>query len=66
MAETQAASRPWTLQDYQDAFNDPDSFFSEFFVTSGDATLIAFYVLAIGALIGVIGASVGLRRFLRT
>ena len=51
---------------FDDAFNDPDSFFSEFFVTSGDATLIAFYVLAIGALIGVIGASVGLRRFLRT
>ena len=31
-----------------------------------DATLIAFYVLGIGALIGVIGASVGLRNYLRT
>jgi cell division transport system permease protein len=51
---------------FDDAFNDPESFFSEFYVTGGDATLIAFYVLAIGALIGVIGASVGLRRFLRT
>jgi cell division transport system permease protein len=51
---------------FDDAFNDPESFFSEFFVTSGDTTLIAFYVLAIGALIGVVGASVGLRRFLRT
>jgi cell division transport system permease protein len=51
---------------FDDAFNDPDSFFGEFYVTTGDATLISFYVLAIGALIGVLGASVGLRRFLRT
>ncbi|HEX5586567.1 MAG TPA: permease-like cell division protein FtsX [Acidimicrobiia bacterium] len=51
---------------FDDAFNDRESFFSEFYVTSGDTTLIAFYVLAIGALIGVVGASVGLRRFLRT
>ena len=51
---------------FDDAFNDRESFFSEFYVTTGDTTLIAFYVLAIGALIGVIGASVGLRRFLRT
>ena len=51
---------------FDDAFADPDSFFSEFFVTAGDATLIAFYVLVIGVLIGIVGASVGLRRFLRT
>ncbi|MET0921055.1 MAG: permease-like cell division protein FtsX [Acidimicrobiia bacterium] len=51
---------------FDQAFNDPGSFFSEFYVTTGDATLIAFYVLAIGAGIGVVGASVGLRRFLRT
>jgi cell division transport system permease protein len=51
---------------FDDAFNDRESFFSEFYVTSGDATLISFYVLGIGALIGVVGASVGLRRFLRT
>jgi cell division transport system permease protein len=57
------ALKRWGFDDY---FADPDSFFSEFFVTSGDATLIAFYVLAIGVLIGIVGASVGLRRFLRT
>jgi cell division transport system permease protein len=51
---------------FDDAFSDPGSFFSEFFVTTGDATLISFYVLGIGALIGVIGASVGLRNYLRT
>jgi len=51
---------------FDQAFNDPGSFFGEFYVTSGDATVIAFQVLFIGALIGVIGASVGLRRFLRT
>jgi cell division transport system permease protein len=51
---------------FDQAFNDPHSFFSEFFVTTGDATFIAFVVLAIGLVIGVIGASIGLRRFLRT
>ncbi len=50
---------------FDQAFSDPNSFFGEFFVTNGDATLIAFIVLAIGVLIGVIGAIVGLRRFLR-
>ena len=48
------------------AFNDRHSFFSEFFVTTADATFIAFLVLAIGLVIGVIGATIGLRRFLRT
>jgi cell division transport system permease protein len=51
---------------FDQAFNDPNSFFSEFFVTTGDATWIAFVVLAIGIVIGVIGATIGLRRFLRT
>lgn len=51
---------------FDQAFNDRNSFFSEFFVTSGDATWIAFLVLAIGIVIGVIGATIGLRRFLRT
>jgi cell division transport system permease protein len=51
---------------FDQAFNDPNSFFSEFFVTTGDATWIAFVVLAIGMVIGVIGATIGLRRFLRT
>jgi cell division transport system permease protein len=51
---------------FDQAFNDRNSFFSEFFVTTGDATFIAFLVLAIGIVIGVIGATIGLRRFLRT
>jgi cell division transport system permease protein len=51
---------------FDQAFNDRNSFFSEFFVTTGDATRIAFIVLAIGIVIGVIGATIGLRRFLRT
>ena len=51
---------------FDQAFNDRSSFFSEFFVTTGDATWIAFLVLLIGVVIGVIGASIGLRRFLRT
>jgi cell division transport system permease protein len=51
---------------FDQAFNDRNSFFAEFFVTTGDATVIAFLVLGIGIVIGVIGASIGLRRFLRT
>jgi cell division transport system permease protein len=51
---------------FDQAFNDRGSFFSEFFVTTGDATWIAFLVLFIGVGIGVVGASIGLRRFLRT
>jgi cell division transport system permease protein len=51
---------------FDQAFNDRNSFFSQFFVTTGDATWIAFLVLLIGVVIGVIGASIGLRRFLRT
>jgi cell division transport system permease protein len=51
---------------FDQAFNDPHSFFGEFFVTTGDFTWIAFLVLLIGIVIGVIGATIGLRRFLRT
>jgi cell division transport system permease protein len=50
---------------FDQAFADKNSFFSDFFVTSGDTTLIAFVVLGIGVLIGMLGATVGLRRFLR-
>ena len=50
---------------FDQAFSDPNSFFGDFFVTNSDATLISFIVLAIGVLIGMIGAFVGLRRFLR-
>jgi cell division transport system permease protein len=50
---------------FDQAFADKNSFFSDFFVTSGDTTIIAFVVLGIGVLIGMLGATVGLRRFLR-
>ena len=42
----------------------PTASSAEFFVTTGDATWIAFLVLLIGVVIGVIGATIGLRRFL--
>jgi cell division transport system permease protein len=51
---------------FDQAFNDPNSFFGDFYVTTGDASLIAFVVLLGGILIGSLGAAVGLRRFLRT
>ena len=47
---------------FDQAFNDPKSFFGEFFVTTGDATWIAFLVLLIGVGIGIVGASIGLRQ----
>jgi cell division transport system permease protein len=50
---------------FDQAFADPGSFFGDFFVTTGDATLIAFEVLLIGVGIGIVGALVGLWRFLR-
>jgi cell division transport system permease protein len=43
------------------------NFFREFYVTSGDAASICFfYVLPLGIIIGLIGSTIGLRRFLRT
>ena len=50
---------------FDQAFSDPNSFFGDFFVTTGDATVIAFFVLFIGMVIGMVGAVIGLRRFLR-
>ena len=44
----------------------PTGFFREFYVTTGDANMIAFYVLLLGVVIGLIGSTIGLRRFLRT
>ena len=46
-------------------FNSPTGFFREFYVTSGDATVVALYVLALGVIIGLIGSTIGLRRFLK-
>jgi cell division transport system permease protein len=51
---------------FDQAFKDPNSFFSEFYVTSGDTTWIAIKVLIAGMGIGLIGATIGLRRFLKT
>ena len=50
---------------FDQAFADPGSFFGGFYVTTANATLIAFEVLIIGIAIGFIGAIVGLWRFLR-
>jgi hypothetical protein len=42
-----------------------DSDFSRgFYVSGGDAYTIGIYVIILGALIGVIGSIVGLRRFI--
>jgi cell division transport system permease protein len=38
--------------------------FTGFYVTNGDAVTIGFVVLLIGAAIGVVGSTIGLRRFL--
>jgi cell division transport system permease protein len=40
--------------------------FNGFYVTNGDALTIGFMVLLIGAGIGVLGSTIGLRRFLDT
>jgi cell division transport system permease protein len=37
---------------------------SGFYVTNGDAVSIGFFVLLIGAAIGIVGSTIGLRRFL--
>jgi cell division transport system permease protein len=46
-------------------FASPTGFFREFYVTTGDASVIAIYVLALGIVIGLIGSTIGLYRFLR-
>lgn len=38
--------------------------FQSFSITTGDALGIGFFVLAIGAIVGVVGSAIGLRRFL--
>ena len=44
---------------------DAGDFFRDFFVTGGDSFQIAVYVLVLGVIIGLIGSTIGLRRFLR-
>jgi cell division transport system permease protein len=51
---------------FDQAFNDRGSFFADFYVTTGDVTMIAFLVLLVGILIGGVGGFIGLRRFLKT
>ncbi|MEX2256830.1 MAG: permease-like cell division protein FtsX [Acidimicrobiia bacterium] len=46
-------------------FDSPDGFFREFYVTAGDATTVALYVIGLGVVIGLIGSTIGLRRFLK-
>lgn len=46
-------------------FNTSGSIFSRFFLEGGDAVAISGYVLFLGVVIGLIGSTVGLRRFLR-
>jgi len=46
-------------------FDSPTGFFREFYVTSSDAASIAFLVLLLGIVIGLLGSLIGLRRFLR-
>ncbi|MGH9032249.1 MAG: cell division protein FtsX [Acidimicrobiia bacterium] len=41
-------------------------FFEGFYVTTGNAGRIGIMILVLGAVIGVLGSSIGLRRFLRT
>ena len=46
-------------------FNNPDNFFYQFYVTNSDAFRIALIVVVLGAIIGLLGSMIGLRRFLR-
>jgi cell division transport system permease protein len=53
------------FQGFDHWFLGQNNFFSEFYVETSDATYICFLVLVIGSLIGIVGAGIGLRRFLR-
>lgn len=46
-------------------FGDTTGFFREFYVTTGDAFVVAAWVIVLGVLIGLAGSLIGLRRFLR-
>jgi cell division transport system permease protein len=46
-------------------FNNPNSVFSQFYLTGGDATFVALLVIVAGVIIGLAGSGIGLRRFLR-
>lgn len=46
-------------------FNSPNGFFREFYLTTADVVTVSIYVFVLGIVIGLIGATIGLRRFLR-
>ncbi len=46
-------------------FDNPTSFFAEFYLLGSDAVVTVLYVLAAGTVIGLAGSIIGLRRFLR-
>ena len=46
-------------------FNSPNGFFREFYLTTADVVTVSIYVFVLGIVIGLIGAIIGLRRFLR-
>lgn len=46
-------------------FNNPNSVFKLFFLTTSDALLVTVFVVVAGVVIGLIGSGIGLRRFLR-
>jgi len=47
-------------------FTNPNSIFIRFHVTTTDALLVALFVVLAGVIIGLMGSTIGLRRFLRT
>ncbi|MEX0947523.1 MAG: permease-like cell division protein FtsX [Acidimicrobiia bacterium] len=47
-------------------FNNPNSVFRLFYLTTGDAVLVTGLVVFAGMVIGLMGSGIGLRRFLRT
>jgi cell division transport system permease protein len=46
-------------------FDNPNSFFYEFYLTGGDAFVTILWVLGAGIVIGLVGSLFGIRRFLR-
>lgn len=46
-------------------FNNPNSLFYTFYLTTHDAFIVAVFVLVAGIIIGLLGSGIGLRRFLR-
>jgi cell division protein FtsX len=46
-------------------FDDPGSFFYEFYLDGSDAVVTVLFVIIAGVVIGLLGSIIGLRRFLR-